>query len=244
MKIKRVFAILLMSMVLAGPLYAGSVYFWTDENGVRHYSNTGLPDEVVDADVRPEESAPSQPAETSDEPDVDAKEGEPPTGPQEGETAEAAPDAGGAKPFDDRLAAQAEKERQRLEAEMKRIKGLSIGKSFTQGMKDAQIRPLQEQLSLLSADPKRYFRMKREGAFKSSSDSDSGGNSPSTSDPLSGNLSSEPGTSSSGGSSGNDATSPKEAKEEKTSDDKAQSDGKKSDKSRSSGSGSTLFPEN
>lgn len=242
MKIKWIFAILLLFMVLAGPLYAGSVYFWTDENGVRHYSNTGLPDEVVDADVRPEENTPSQAAEASDEPDVDVIEDEPPAGPQEGETAESAPDADGKKPFSDRLAAQAESERQRLEAEIKRIKGLAIGKSFTQGMKDAQIRPLQEQLSLLSADPKRYFRMKREGAFNSSSPGGSAENAPSPSTPPSGNLSSEPATSSAGGSSGNDAPSQKEAREEMPSDE-AQSDGKKSSKSRSSGS-TTLFPEN
>lgn len=209
MRITRVFAILLMSLALAGPLYAGSVYFWTDENGVRHYSNTGLPEEVVEADVRPEESSPSQAVGASDEADVDANEGAPPSDPSEDETAEVGPDGGREKSLDDRLAAKAEKEQRRLEAEIKRIKGLSIGKSFTQGMKDAQIRPLQEQLSLLSADPKRYFRMKREGAFNSSYPAGSAEDAPSPSDPLSGRLSSEPTSSSIGGSSGNDATTQK-----------------------------------
>jgi hypothetical protein len=96
--------------------------------------------------------------------------------------------------MNDRLAARAEKEKQRLESEIKKIKGLSIGKSFTQGMKDARIRPLQEQLALLQADPERYFRMKRQGAFQSSS--------PSSSDPLADRLSSAPVTSSTGDSSG------------------------------------------
>lgn len=244
MRITRVFAILLMSLALAGPLYAGSVYFWTDENGVRHYSNTGLPDEVVEADVRPEESSPSQAVGASDEADVDANEGAPPSDPSEDETAEVGPDGGREKSLDDRLAAKAEKEQRRLEAEIKRIKGLSIGKSFTQGMKDAQIRPLQEQLSLLSADPKRYFRMKREGAFQSSSSAGSGSTNPPADEPLEGRLSSAPASSSAGGSSGSEATSQENAKEENPTDDNAQSEGNKSRRSRSSGSGAaTLFPE-
>ena len=180
MKIKWVFAILLMSLTFAGLLYAGSVYRWTDENGVRHYSNTGLPDEVVDADVRPEEISPSEPAES--DPNAESAENEPALGPEGADVDEPPPGKG--EPINDRLAAQAENERQRLESEIKRIKGLSIGKSFTQGMKDAQIRPLQEQLSLLSADPKRYFRMKRQGAFKSFSSAGSGNEAPSLSDPL------------------------------------------------------------
>lgn len=241
MKIKWIFAILVMFLAFTGLLYAGSVYRWTDENGVRHFSNTGLPEQVVDADVQPEEISPSEDVESSGETDND--ENAPPAGPQEGEIADVAPDADGEKPIDDRLAAQAEKERQRLEAEIKRIKGLSIGKSYTQGMKDAQIRPLEEQLALLSADPKRYFRMKREGAFKSTYPDESAENAASPSNPLSGNLSSEPATSSADGSSGTDATSQKEAKEEKPSGDTAQSDEKKARKSRSSGSGAaTLFP--
>lgn len=218
MKIRWVLALLLVSLTFAGPLYAGSVYSWTDEDGVRHYSNTGIPDEVVEADVQPEENAPPQAVEASEETDVDANEGASPEGPSEDDTAEVTPDADGKKPFDDRLAAQAEKERQRLESEIKRIKGLSIGKSFTQGMKDARIRPLQEQLSLLSADPKRYFRMKREGAFESSYPDGSAENAPSSANPLSGRLSSEPATSSAGGSSDNADTSQKGTTQEGPSD--------------------------
>ena len=238
MKIRWVFAILLVFLTFGGPLYAGSVYFWTDENGVRHYSNTGLPDEVVEADVRPEETSPSQPAEESTvkEPDAGQEESADVDDPDN-------PPPGKGEPINDRLAAQAESERQRLESEIKKIKGLAIGKSFTQGMKDARIRPLQEQLSLLAADPKRYFRMKREGAFKSSYPDGSAENATSPSDPLSGSLSSEPATSSAGGSSGNDDTSQSETTEEKPSDE-APSNEKKSGKTRSSGSGTaTLFPE-
>lgn len=240
MKIRWVLALLLVSLTFAGPLVAGSVYSWTDEDGVRHYSNTGIPDEVVEADVQPEENAPSQTSEASEETDVDANEGASPESLTDGDdTAETAPDAQGTARFEARVA----KERQRLEAEIKMIKGLSIGKSFTQGMKDARIRPLQEQLSLLNADPKRYFRMKREGAFKSTYPEGSAENTPSSANPLSGRLSSEPATSSAGGSSGNDSTSQEETTEEKSSDE-TPSNEKRSAKSRSGGSGTaSLFPE-
>ncbi|MEE4113207.1 MAG: DUF4124 domain-containing protein [Desulfobacteraceae bacterium] len=191
MKIRWLVAMLFASVFITGLLYAGSVYFWTDENGVRHYSNTGIPNDVEATDVRPEEVPPPQASESSDTSDTDR---EPPdTTPPEGDAEQTDPDAEGEKKMDDRLAARAEKEQQRLESEIKKIKGLAIGKSFTQGMKDARIRPLQEQLALLLADPERYFRMKRQGAFQSSTSSPS--------DPLAGTLSGAPGTSSAGGSS-------------------------------------------
>mgnify|MGYP000175686090 CR=1 FL=1 len=192
MKIRWLIAILFASVFVTALLHAGSVYYWTDENGVRHYSNTGIPNDVEAADVRPEEFPAPQASESSDISDTDR---EPPDTPSlEDETEQTDPDAEGEKRMNDRLAARAEKEKQRLESEIKKIKGLSIGKSFTQGMKDARIRPLQEQLALLQADPERYFRMKRQGAFQSSS--------PSSSDPLADRLSSAPVASSTGGSSG------------------------------------------
>jgi Domain of unknown function (DUF4124) len=191
MKIRWLIVILFASVYVAGLLYAGSVYSWTDENGVRHYSNTGLPNDVEAADVRPEE-APSPQASAPN--DISNTDKEPPeANPSEGDADQ---DAEGEKRMGDRLAAKAEKEQQRLESEIKKIKSLSIGKSFTQGMKDARIRPLQEQLALLQADPERYFRMKKQGAFQSSSSSPSA--------PLTGRLSSAPASSSAGGSSGTD----------------------------------------
>jgi len=204
MKIRWLVAILFASVFISGLLYAGSVYYWTDENGVRHYSNTGIPNDVEAADVRPEEFPAPQASESSDISDTDSGPSE--ATPSEGDTEQTDPDAEGEKRMNDRLAARAEKEKQRLESEIKKIKGLSIGKSFTQGMKDARIRPLQEQLALLQADPERYFRMKRQGAFQSSTSSPS--------DPLAGNLTGAPATSSTGGSSndenkdGTETTSP------------------------------------
>ena len=66
---------------------------------------------------------------------------------------------------DERMAARIENERQELLSEIKQIEDLAIGVSFTPGMKAARIAPLKERLALLDADPERYFRMKRQGAF-------------------------------------------------------------------------------
>ncbi|NIT12781.1 MAG: DUF4124 domain-containing protein, partial [Candidatus Dadabacteria bacterium] len=39
--------IILSSVLLISPVYSQNIYQWTDENGVRHYSNTeaGVPEE-------------------------------------------------------------------------------------------------------------------------------------------------------------------------------------------------------
>ena len=122
MKIRWLIAILFASVFITGLLYAGSVYYWTDENGVRHYSNTGIPNDVEAADVRPEEVPAPQASESSDISDTDREPADTP--PAEGDAEQTDPDAEGEKRMDDRLAARAEKEKQRLESEIKKIKGL------------------------------------------------------------------------------------------------------------------------
>lgn len=194
MKTKWAGVFLVWVMVVATPVLADSVYSWTDEDGVRHYSNTGIPPGVQQAEERPEENS-SPPAIEPGQPSGEEGRGENTPGPESVDTPEEeAAAAGSEKKMDARLAARVERERQRLGAEIKRIQGLSIGKSFTPGMKDAMIKPLQEQLALLEADPERYFRMKREGAFNNGANT----NPPSESGPLSDPLESfEPSSSSS-----------------------------------------------
>lgn len=165
MKVKWPWFIAILSLTLwVGSLAADSVYFWTDENGIRHYSNTGIPSDIQEAGERPEEISPEVSAPPPAADDTARREDDIPETP-EGAPEEESAEAGGGQEIDGRLAARIEEERQRLQSEIKRIEGLAIGVSFTQGMKDARIRPLKEQLALLDADPKRYFRMKREGAF-------------------------------------------------------------------------------
>ena len=144
MKMKWIGASLILVMMAASPLFADSVYSWTDEDGVRHYSNTGIPPGVQDADERPEEIS-SSPVPESGQSSGEEGNRANPAGPDSVDTPEEEAAASeGKQQMDRRLAARVEKERQRLEAEIKRIKGLSIGKSFTPGMKDAMVKPVEE----------------------------------------------------------------------------------------------------
>lgn len=240
MKIKWVGFAFIAVILLGVPLMADSVYFWTDENGVRHYSNTGIPSGVQEAVERPEEfSAPS--TATADEDSEPGADRDTPPESAPGEDAEeVAPSPDGEEETDPRLEARVEKERQRLEAEIKRIKGLSIGKSFTQGMKDAQIRPLEEQLALLNADPRRYFRMKREGAFGNASGTTTpAGPGPADGGPLSDSLESFQGSSASG-QSGTSEPAPSQPPPEAQDADQVAPEGDASGGSRVSEPGADL----
>ncbi len=110
---------LLLVMMVAGPLCADSVYSWTDENGIRHYSNTGIPDGVQGANERPEEFSAAPTPEPNESPgNGGASESPPDTWsgdtPEEKEAA-----AESNQQMDEQLAAKVEKERQRLGAEIR-----------------------------------------------------------------------------------------------------------------------------
>jgi len=50
-----------------------------------------------------------------------------------------------------------EKERQRLEAEMEKVRERGLGPDFTEGMRSAKLQELQTQLDRLNRDPQAYF---------------------------------------------------------------------------------------
>ena len=172
MKSARVWFMGLIFLLIAGMAQAGTVYYWTDENGVRHFSNTGPPDDAQDVGTKaetrstaPVEAEPEQ--ITNNEPDpgspgtiVDqpgSSENQPGSSPTFRERAEAAQQ--------ERLARQSEDERRRLQAEIEQVEQRSLSRTFTEGMRDARLNPLRQQLALLDANPAEYFRMKQQGAF-------------------------------------------------------------------------------
>ena len=241
MKTNWVAATLIMvAMMFAGPLMADSVYTWIDENGVRHYSNTGIPSGVQEATERPEEFAAPPPAATDDADKAKTDRDTPPESAPGEDVGEGAPGPDDNEEMDPALAARGEKERERLEVKINRIKGLSIGKSVAQGMKDAQIKPLEEQLALLNADPKRYFRMKREGAFDRASGSGSGAAEPAASGPLADSLETFESASSTGRSEKEEATSPREEPREKAAE-QASSEEDKGGRARANEPGASLL---
>ncbi len=151
----RMIAPLVMLAVLAQPAFAAEIYFWTDENGVRHYSNTGIPEEAEDIELAPEEK------------------GSPPDAAPENATGSAVRGMGDEleelqqdkreRRYREALAQwnqRVSEEREQLESQIEAIEGRALSRFLTQGMKDAQLAPLKEKLSLLNTDPETYFGRK------------------------------------------------------------------------------------
>lgn len=152
-------------LIAAGMVHAGTVYEWTDENGVRHFSNTGAPPDVGSVETTDEKRVPPEAEEEAEQETQQAEEeilsnapstntNAPPTVREQAEQLE-----------QERLDRRVAEERRRLEANIKQIEGRAIGSGFTEGMRTAQLSPLKEQLDLLNSNPEQYFRMKNQGAF-------------------------------------------------------------------------------
>ena len=140
---------------------AGTIYYWTDENGVRHFSNQGSPEDAEEIGKKPEIIRPEQQASGNQQ---NRSQGEEPK-PENAGTDEATVDEKRHQAEQEQLSQQIDQERTRLQAEIDRIDGFAIGVSFTQGMKDNLMQPYREQLDLLNADPEKYFQMKESGEF-------------------------------------------------------------------------------
>lgn len=156
----------LAMLLAAGVVHAGTVYQWTDENGIRHFSNTGAPPDVESVDTTVEKRVTPEAEEQAEQETQQAEE--------EILSNTPATDTDEPRPTlreqteqlqQERLGRQAAEERQRLEANIEQIEQRSIGSGFTEGMRAAQLSPLKEQLDLLNSNPEQYFRMKNEGAF-------------------------------------------------------------------------------
>jgi hypothetical protein len=76
---------------------------------------------------------------------------------QEKESQKKAADTQAQSMQDSALSEKIEAERTRIEAQMDAIRNRGMGGGFTQGMKDNQLKPLQDKLDLLTSDPEAYF---------------------------------------------------------------------------------------
>ena len=147
---------------------AETVYYWTDENGVRHFSNTGAPPDVEDVGAIAGSSSPPETDASAEAPEA------PPPANQEDENLGDTPDSTESpsnvrEQFEnarrEEVARKSEEERRRLQSEIAQIEERGLSRTFTEGMRAARLEPLKEQLALLEADPVQYFRMKQQGAF-------------------------------------------------------------------------------
>ncbi len=154
----------LIILFSTGMLNAQNVYEWTDENGVRHFSNTGAPADVDEVDTTAEKVTPpaveEQEAQEAAGEENEVLSNAPPSGSPSQTVRERAEEA-----QREQVAKRAEDERQRLQNEISQIEQRGLSRTFTEGMRANQLQPLREQLALLDADPVQYFRMKQSGAF-------------------------------------------------------------------------------
>ncbi len=154
----------LIVLFSTGMLNAQNVYEWTDENGVRHFSNTGAPADVDEVGTTAEKVAPpaveEQEAQEAAGEENEVLSNAPPSGSSSQTVRERAEEA-----QREQVAKRAEDERQRLQNEISQIEQRGLSRTFTEGMRANQLQPLREQLALLDADPVQYFRMKQSGAF-------------------------------------------------------------------------------
>ena len=154
-------SLLLTLLSFAPALYAGSVYTWTDDNGVRHYSNINVPDgaELVvtsQDDNPPQDSDVDQPPPEQEQTTAEDQVEAPPE-----QTAESA--ATDEQTDEDPRVAE---ERALLEGEIQRVETRAVSRTFSPGMKRNRLKPLYARLSLLNANPEKYFEMKAQGRFK------------------------------------------------------------------------------
>lgn len=139
------------------------IYSWTDENGVRRYSNTEPDQTAADVEIQQEVQADSG--------------SEKPTSPDEGNSIASPP--GWNEVFDEQerqknarqqnyeleqqqaadaeLKIKVQTEKERLQGEIERIQQLAVGPSLPLSLKNARIKQFQDKLDALEKSPDDYF---------------------------------------------------------------------------------------
>lgn len=147
-----------LAFLLGSPALAGTIYTWTDDEGVKRFSNAQPPDgaENVQAmqEIQDEQSQQNRQAfdrmveDASQEADRHFEEQAQQKAQDEQEQLDRQQQV-----QDQRIA----QERARLQREIDAIEGRGLGPKFTLGMKENLIRQTQEKIDRLERDPDGYF---------------------------------------------------------------------------------------
>ncbi len=143
--------------------YAGTIYSWTDKNGVKKFSNTSPEGDVEHFEVIEEmpllqtgntnsEAGEEEPADVTQEPEIENSTSvfstiEMQFRPQETEN----------NNIDEEFTIKIQTEKKRLQEEIDRIDKLAVGKNFSLPRKNSLIKDLQDKLELLKKSPEKYF---------------------------------------------------------------------------------------
>ena len=140
-------------------LNAGSIYTWTDENGVKRYSNAAPDEDPKDLKVineiphtQADKEKSRQNSEKLEQVLEELKAAE-----IEREQKNKKIDAEKKKSALDTLNKKVLLEKERLQNEIRRIEQLAIGGPYSLAMKKSKIKEYQDKLDLLERSPEEYF---------------------------------------------------------------------------------------
>jgi len=140
-------------------LNAGSIYTWTDENGVKRYSNAAPDEDPKDLKVineiphtQADKEQSRQNSEKLEQVLEELKAAE-----IEREQKNKKIDAEKKKSALDTLNKKVLLEKERLQNEIRRIEQLAIGGPYSLAMKKSKIKEYQDKLDLLERSPEEYF---------------------------------------------------------------------------------------
>lgn len=147
-------AIFVLMLMLAGPLAADRIYIWTDENGVKRFSDA-LPDDVQAYETA-ESATIRNPTSGTDEKgrpglnkmleDVEEENRQTDARKEAEESRRVDAQAAKAKAEKD---AKAAGERARIQKQIDALNNRALSPTFTQGMRDNQIEALQKQMDAI-----------------------------------------------------------------------------------------------
>jgi chromosome segregation ATPase len=144
-------------------LYSGSIYTWTDENGVKRYSNAAPDEDPKDLKIINEIPHTQADNEKSGqnamklEQVIEELEAKSKAAEIEKEQKNKKIEAEKKKTALDTLNKKILLEKERLQNEIKRIEQLAIGGPYSIAMKKSKIKEYQDKLDLLERSPEEYF---------------------------------------------------------------------------------------
>jgi len=152
-----------LALLFVPDLNAGSIYTWTDENGVKRYSNAAPGEDAKDVEIikeiphtQADKEKSGQNAEKLEKV-LEELEAENKAAKIEREQKNEKIGEEKKKAALDKLNKKVLLEKERLQNEIKRIEQLAIGGPYSLAMKKTKIKEYQDKLDLLERSPKEYF---------------------------------------------------------------------------------------
>ncbi len=138
-------------IIAAGQLPADTIYSWTDEQGVKHFSNTPPSDQNIqfsETESQSETPADSETGQRRDTYDQMVESAHQEAGELERKRRLEAEEAAARKEQEQRRRLEAQKaaERQRLEDQIRQLRQRALSRTYSEGMRSAQIRALEDQI--------------------------------------------------------------------------------------------------